>query len=264
MLIALSGFFVSYFVFRLVDLAYALYYRKPLYVYVHLLPKHLPSAQKLLLLQYSGFYRSLTPKLQKYFEHRVVLFLQRTKFVPKDISEVTDEMKIRIASTAVMLTFGFRDSRLKLLKYVIVTPSTYFSPLTNAKHKGEFMPKRKSLVLSWSDFVEGNENKNDAINLGIHEFTHVLQLNSEKYSNLSAIIFIDSYKELLKRIAADVDLRDNIVASELFRAYAYTDPNEFLAVLLETFMERPEIFNEQFPYVYKLVRQMLNFRFPGY
>ena len=52
------------------------------------------------------FYKKLSPKKKIYFEHRVATFIEKYTFHGKEGLQVTDEMKILIAATAVMLTFG--------------------------------------------------------------------------------------------------------------------------------------------------------------
>ncbi|MNE98397.1 Protein MtfA [compost metagenome] len=52
-----------------------------------------------------------------------------------------------------------------------------------------------------------------------------------------------------------------LISKEYFRAYAYENQFEFLAVVLEHFFESPEIFQKEFPELYERVRRMINFTF---
>ena len=52
--------------------------------------------------------------------------------------------------------------------------------------------------------------------------------------------------------------------SKYFRSYAYTNQYEFIAAVIESFIESPAEFRGQFPQVYDKVKQMLNFNFAGY
>jgi Mlc titration factor MtfA (ptsG expression regulator) len=51
-----------------------------------------------------------------------------------------------------------------------------------------------------------------------------------------------------------------LVASNYFRFYAYTNQVEFLAVILEHFFETPQVFKKEFPELYSNVRDMINFK----
>ena len=52
---------------------------------------------------------------------------------------------------------------------------------------------------------------------------------------------------MLDQIITILQLKDQLVKSEYFRDYAYTNQFEFLAVLTENFIETPEDFKYQFP-----------------
>jgi Mlc titration factor MtfA (ptsG expression regulator) len=186
------------------------------------------------------------------------------QFALKGIMSVADAKKaVDIGATAIMLTFGMRNYYLGILDRVIIYPNTYYSNITAAYHKGEFNPRLKALVISWKDFKEGYADTTDNLNLGIHEFTHILQLNSKKFRDVSASIFSDGYTEI-EQILKDDLYRNNLVASDYFRNYAYTNKYEFLAVLIENFIETPKDFKMNFPQLYSKVRQMLNYNFAGY
>jgi Mlc titration factor MtfA (ptsG expression regulator) len=119
-------------------------------------------------------------------------------------------------------------------------------------------------VLSWEDFKKGYEIGTDNLNLGIHEFGHAIHLNSIKERDVSSTIFSDSFKELSKILATDESLRKNLVNSGYFRKYGFTNQFEFLAVTIESFIETPDDLKNQFPDIYRVVKQMLNFNFAGY
>lgn len=156
----------SYFqliVFRIIEPAYVLAFKKTLFLHVYPLLKKLESEQKLVLENYFPFYNRLNLKKKKYFEHRVKEFISKYEFVGKDI-EITEFMKILIAGTYVMLTFGLRRYLIELFSRIVVYPSSYYSSSNDAYHKGEFNPRMKAIVFSWEDYLLGHETSNDNIN----------------------------------------------------------------------------------------------------
>jgi len=243
---------------------YAERYKKPFFIRQKLFKNRLTKAQKCILKQQFSFYSLLKLKDQKYFEHRVATFIKSKNFVGRKEFEITDEVLVLISSTAVMLTFGFRDYLIELIENIIVYPSEFYSQLNDNFHKGEFNPQFKTLVFSWEDFLEGYDIVNDNVNLGIHEFAHAIHLNSLKGEGISATIFNDGYNELIAHLSNDKLLRDNLIKSEYFRDYAFTNQYEFVAVIIETFFESPNLLRQQFPVIYYKTRQMLNFNFAGY
>ncbi|WNH10922.1 zinc-dependent peptidase [Thalassobellus suaedae] len=177
---------------------------------------------------------------------------------------ITEEQQVLISATAVMLTFGFRDFYIGLISKIVIYPEAFYSQTNDAYHKGEFNPKLKALVISWKDFQEGYRINNDNLNLGIHEFTHAIHLNSIKERDVSSIIFKDSFKELSILLNSMNGLKERLIKSEYFRGYAYTNQFEFLAVVIENFIETPQDFRSEFPLIYSKIKQMLNFSFGGY
>lgn len=118
-------------------------------------------------------------------------------------------------------------------------------------------------MLSWEDFEEGFRIEDDNLNLEIHEFTHAIHLNSMKRSDTTSVVFSDGFSELL-RLLSNEDLVTDIKNSGFIRDYAFTNEFEFLAVVVENFIESPREFKSKFPSLYKKIQQMFNFRFAGY
>lgn len=191
-------------------------------------------------------------------------FIKDKKFIGRENLEVTAEMRILISATAVMLTFGFRDYFIGLIDKVFIYPQQFYSLANDNYHKGEFNPRLETLVFSWEDFKKGFMIDNDNLNLGIHEFAHAMHFNSIKERDVSSTIFVDSFKEITNLLSNDEKLRERIINSEYFREYCYTNQYEFLAVIIETFIETPQEFRNQFPEIYDKTKQMLNFNFTGY
>ncbi|WP_157841073.1 zinc-dependent peptidase [Neotamlana nanhaiensis] len=246
------------------ETAYVIKFRKPFYNHLYLRLKRLKPEEKLILENNFSFYKRLNKKEQRYFEHRLHKFLDEKDFVGRDDLIITTEMRVLISATAVMLTFGFRDFYIDIISRIVVYPKIFYSTSNKTYNKGEFNPRLKSLVLSWDDFKKGYAINNDNINLGIHEFTHAIQINSLKSRDVSSVIFTDSFSELSKLLNTNKRLKNNLMASNYFRKYAFTNQFEFLAVAIETFIETPKDFRNQFPEVYRKIKQMLNFNIAGY
>lgn len=263
-LFAILAYIFLYFAFKMIEMGYVLFYKKPLYIHFYLFLRHLEYSQKALLKSKFSFYTKLSKKEKKYFEHRLASFIIDKDFIGRDGISITEEMKVLISATAVMLTFGFRDYHIGLISKIVVYPSKFYSNTSKVYHKGEFNPRLRALVLSWDDFEQGFNITNDNLNLGIHEFTHAIHLNSIKERDVSSTIFIDTFKDLSVLLSEQEVLRSKLMSSKYFRKYAYTNQFEFLAVAIEHFIETPQDFKSQFPEVYFKVKQMLNFNISGY
>lgn len=244
-----------------IELFYSFFAKRPIFVHFYVYKRKLKPNQLAILKQEFSFYNRLDSKRKRYFEHRIAVFLKKKSLEGKDGFVITEEVKILVAATAIMLTFGFRNYLIQFVKRIIVYPTAYYSAFSKTHNKGEFNPRLKTLVLSWDNFIEGYRIEDDKLNLGIHEFAHAIHFNSLKSEDINSIIFVDTFNELRTRLNKDAILKKRLEKSNLLRDYAFTNDSELLAVLLETFIESPKEFRKQFPSIYDLVKQMLNFKF---
>jgi Mlc titration factor MtfA (ptsG expression regulator) len=232
---------------------------KPFYIHFYPVKLDLPIPKHQVLKNHFAFYNRLSPKQQQYFRHRIVKFIRKYKFISKEDLEITDEMKIIIAATAVKLTFGMRKYLVDVFDKIIVYPKAYFSTVNEVWHKGEFNPRMKAIVFSWEDFMEGIQNENDNYNLGLHEFTHAIHFHGKKSDDISALLFVRKFNKIIHFIAQP-EMQKRLEKANYLRSYAYTNQFEFIAVLMEHFFETPDEFKRDFPELYDKVRKMINFQ----
>ena len=246
------------FVVNTLESLYVFVFNKPIFVHLYFIKKKLPKYKKDFL-QDVSFYRKLTPKYQRYFEHRLVQFMRNYDFIERDGFRLTPEAKVLIASSYVKLTFGMRKFTSSTFNKIIVYPSSYYSAITQQYHKGEFNPGLKLVVFSWEDFLLGEIITNDNINLGIHEFTHALTFHGKKSKDKSAKIFYRVFLEIIKFMKNPVN-SSAIIESNYFRDYANTNALEFLSVIMEHFFETPVELKQKFPELYFKIERMLNYK----
>lgn len=258
-LLLFGALLLVFIVFRIIEPAYMMVFNKPLYLYFYLIPRKLTANQKQILENEFPFYRKLSDRKKIYFGHRVKEFISHYRFIGKEELLVTDEMKIVIAGTYTMLTFGMRDYLIDLFKTIIIYPSVYFSNASRQFHKGEFNPMMKVVAFSWEDFILGHKTTNDNLNLGLHEFSHVLHFYCMRSNSPSAIIFFDEFNEVVKYYK-DENCIKKLAESGYFREYAYENQFEFVSVVLEHFFETPHIFKSKYPELYQNVSSMINFK----
>lgn len=201
------------------------------------------------------FYQKLPPRSKQSFERRVAFFISSKKFIPRQMDHVTWEMKVLISASAIQLTFGFPKVNLSWFRYILVFPDTFYSQANQQHHKGEVNPKAKTIVLSWKYFVEGYLTT-DGRNLGLHEMAHALRLENrimnEEYNFLDADT-LDQW-ELRARHTME-EIRNG--REDFFRQYGATNNEEFFAVAVENFFERPMEFNEKHPKTYRTLCRLL-------
>lgn len=224
-------------------------------------PKKLNSEQIKIIETHSNFYKRLSPKHKKSYEHRVAKFLKRHPFIGRDNLPITEDIKIAIATTAVKLTFGLEGYEFNSFDKILVYPSFYFSRINQDHHIGEFNPQLKLLIFSWEHFKESLFDKRDNLNLGIHEFSHALVYEILFYSsnnnNATDNNFREKY-EKIKYLFHQEQFMASIKEVGYLRAYAYENVMEFVAVCLEHYYETPEEFKEKLPVLYTTIEEMIN------
>ncbi len=258
--IVLLGF--GFFLFRVFENWYASTFNKPLFRHF-LVFRNIPKVQQQVLENEFYFYSLLSSKHKRQFRHRVATFIAGKQFVGRDNLVVTERMKTLIAAVGCMLSFGRKNFEYDLIKYVLVYPEEFYSEANQTYHKGEFNPRQKALVFSWKDFENGYRINDDNLNLGIHEFMHAMQLESKKSRDIDATRFAKQFQNILKRLTHQ-EVKDKLDETRYFRAYAFTNQYEFMAVLAEYFIESPTDFKDHFPELYDHTQKLLNFRFAGY
>jgi hypothetical protein len=197
----------------------------------------------------------LSNALKRRFEARLISFIIRKKFIPRNFSEVTEEMKIRISASAVQLTFGLPEIYLSHFDYIIIYPDRYYSEINKTYHQGEVNPRYRAIVLSWKDF-DDTSSINDGRNLGLHEMAHALHLENT--------IRNDEFEFLPEKALKNWDIackeEIKMIRSGLntfFRSYAGTDEFEFFASAVEVFFENPTAFQNSKPALYQLLTELL-------
>ena len=246
-------------IFKFLEYAFGLVFGKPFFVHFCPFPKKIsPNARHFLNTQFQ-FYIRLSDKKKIYFEHRIACFLDKYEFIGRENFVITEEMKVYVAATYTMLSFGMRKYLCEVFDKIIIYPSIYFSMITKQYHKGEFNPNTKAVVFSWEDFQKGFDISSDNLNLGIHEFAHVLHHQGNRSNFGSAVLFSRMYSQINKEVS-EVTFREQLIQSHYFRIYAFTNQFEFLAVILEHYFETPLEFEMRFPDLYKKVSLMLNMK----
>ena len=240
--------------------------RKPPFRHIYFRKRKLDRKSQHILKTEFSFYSKLGKKEQSYFEHRVATFIKHHSFEGRSGLVVDDKIRVLVSATAVMLTFGYRNYFIKTVNRFIIYPEAFYSTTNKDYHKGEFNPGLRAIALSWEDFLIGYDISNDNFNLGIHEYVHAMHfdLGHKANNTANAVIFMNTYTELRNFLDDNDNYKKRLVASKYLRDYAYTNQFEFVAVLIESFMETPQEFKSQFPEIYNYVKQMLNFNFAGY
>lgn len=219
---------------------------------IYILSYHISisAEQRAILSRHFPYYNHLNKSKKEKFERRLRVFIINKQFVPRQMNEVTEEMKVLISATAIQLTFGLEFSYFTQFNRILVYPNSYYSEISKRYHNGEVNPKLKLIVISWKSFMEGLSNPTNGRNLGLHEMAHAIKLEDRVYP----LIRRTGWREWFKQAQYHIESGDR---AGLFREYAFTNYHEFFAVAVENFFERPVDFQAVKPDLYAIMVYML-------
>lgn len=205
------------------------------------------------------YYKHLSPEERKNFEWRAFYFLDTTSIEFRGFTgtELINQNAVRylIASVATQMSLFLTEDCFDAFHKIIIYPDDYYSKITKQYHKGETNPSAGYIILSYPSFKKGFETTQDGINLLMHELAHALWLENKFFDYE---IFEPQAMLRYERVA-EVELAsmDNS-ESHFLRPYARTNKEEFFAVAVENFFERPAALKKTLPQLYAAMVQLLN------
>lgn len=203
-----------------------------------------------------SYYDRLPEHMKIKFLIRVRRFVRSKEYIGRENLEVTDEMKIMIAASAIQLTLGLEKYTLDHFEKILIYPEKFLSTVTGEYHIGEANTKG-ILVISWADFKKGYAFKDDTYNVGLHEMAHALDL--EKRLGDDADEFFTMYYPTWNYFAKEeFEKMQDENHSSFLRSYAATNQQEFFAVCVEHFFEASKSFRENLPQLYSHLCILLN------
>lgn len=201
------------------------------------------------------YYAQLDRTARREFDQRVTDFINDKEFHGRGI-EVTREMKLMLAGSAVQVTFGLEPLLLMHFSRIVVYPDQYRNRPQSHLHLGEVNPGMRVIAISWKHFLQGYAEPTDARNVGLHEMAHALWFENRIPNAETGFL---SNKLLLewRQLAEDESARIRSGEDRFFREYAATDQAEFFAVAVEYFFEKPVVYRAALPELYECMVQLL-------
>ena len=246
-------FYILIFIVIVIFVIYAFSKSKPKKV------EEVPSHWHDVLIKKVLFYKKLSLEDQIFFRKRMALFLSEINIEGVN-TEIEELDKILIASSGIIPVFGFPNWSYNNLSSIIVYPDSFnkdlqFSDKDEDKRilgmvgTGRF---NNQMILSKKAIRLAFNNKTDKHNTPVHEFVHLLDKMDGKIDGIPEFLFGKEYitpwlKLMYKEMKAINDDASDI------RKYGGTSEAEFFAVASEYFFERPKLFKQKQPELYKML-----------
>lgn len=211
-----------------------------------------PEPWRRLLQQWCDHYDRLPPDLRARFEDDVRLFLADTRITGIEV-EVTDELRLLVAASAVTLSLGWPDFDWDGLSEVLLYPQDFGRDYSfEVKELSGQAHAWGTVILSVPSLRESFAHADDGYHVGLHEFAHLLDMERGEFDGIPAGFPAGRVREWLELVESEMDrLRRGKSAID---TYGSDEPPEFLAVAVEAFFERPLEVRRRHRELYALLR----------
>lgn len=227
----------------------------------NLLATPLTDRQRAIVQQEVPLIRRLPAEYRGPLEGKINLFLNQVQFVGRGGLEVSEEMELSIAAQACLLVVNI-DQWYKNLRTILIYPGAFKSH--QKERSGYVVTERETVrtgeswlrgpvVLSWADSEQGVLDDRDGHNVVLHEFAHQIDnlsghtdgaplMNKGQSFAEWARVFIEAYERHVRAVE-----RGHHTVIDPYGAEGH---QEFFAVSVEVFFEKPQALKQAEPEVY--------------
>lgn len=209
-----------------------------------------------------SFYAQLSKVDRKIFLDRIGIFLAdiRITEVDKDVAE--KETCLYVASSAIIAYWGLPYWNYGELEEVLVYPSNFNMDNTlnelgrvgGKVYHGGLMDK--TMILSLPELEKGFEINNDKKNVGVHEFTHLLDKSDGSIDGIPPFMEKEERKIWLNIMEREMKKINN--DSSTIPDYGGVDKTEFFAVVSEYYKECPKLLKIKHRELYDILDDYYN------
>lgn len=213
--------------------------------------------------------RKLPKDLRGALEGKINLFLDQVDFIGCDGLDVTEDMQVSIAAQACLLVVN-TDQWYDNLTTILVYPGAFKSK--QRRHSGYVVTEqeiirsgeswnRGPVILSWAHSQRGALNDHDGRNVVFHEFAHQLDDLSGATNGVPVLSNGQSFGEwetaFLNGYKTHVHAVENGKPT-VIDPYGAEGHEEFFAVSVEVFFERPHALKSSDPAIYEQLSKLFH------
>jgi Mlc titration factor MtfA (ptsG expression regulator) len=207
------------------------------------------------------FFVALNDEKKTRFRHLVQIFLDEIQ-ITGIRTEVDETTRVLVAASAAIPIFGFHDWEYHRLREVLIYPDAFDDAYQSHGGADENILGMVGLhhlsgvmILSKPALLAGFANQDDAKNVGVHEFAHLVERGANEYGlppEVPWMVVRQWVRYVARELARPSRHRAHV------SAYAYTNEHEYFAVLAEYFFTSPELLKRRDPALYALLRGMFH------
>lgn len=201
-------------------------------------------------------YDRLPEPLRARFEADLRLFLAEKRITGVAV-EVSEELRVLVAASAVTLSLGWPDYEWDQLAEVLLYPQDFDRDygFDSEELAGEAHPWG-TVILSVPALEESFDDPDDAYHVGIHEFAHLLDVDQTHFDGIP--VGLDPARHAQWVALAEREMQRLRRGKSVLDDYGAEDPVEFLAVAVEAFFEAPLALRQRHRELYAILAEYFN------
>jgi Mlc titration factor MtfA (ptsG expression regulator) len=209
-------------------------------------------------LEHVGYYVALDGVERRRFERDVAIFLDQVEVTGVGTT-VNDGVRLLVASSAVMLTFGRPGWVLTDVPEILVYPTPFDERFRRASrhvdaYAGMMVP-RNAVALSKSALIWSFRH-DEPYHVGLHEFAHFLDMEDGRFDGVPRGLGGGAHRRW--QMLIDDELARVRRGDSALDEYAGTNEAETFAVAVEHFFKAPDRLRRRHPDLYEALRDYLN------
>jgi Mlc titration factor MtfA (ptsG expression regulator) len=210
-----------------------------------------PDAARKLLLETYDHYDRLPPDWRRRFEDDVRIFVAEKRITGVGV-DVTEELRLLVAASAITVSLGWPDHDWDQLTEVLLYPQDFDRDYRFGGNElaGEAHPWG-TVILSVPSLRQSFDDPDDGFHVGIHEFAHLLDVAHGHSEGIPLGLDVRDSGEWVDIAAREMErLRRG---KSVLDDYGADDPVEFLAVAVEGFFEMPLLLRKRHRELYAVL-----------
>lgn len=208
------------------------------------------------------FYSKLNAGDKKIFEDRIGLFV--TDILITEIGkEIPDRaVCLYVASSAVIAFWGLPYWNYGKLSEVLVYPQNFnednsidvHGNVLGKVHQGGLMDT--TMILSLPALIHGFTNHNDKSNVGVHEFSHLIDKADGEIDGVPVGMNMAERKHWIELCTSE--MAEILKGHSDINPYGATNKGEFFAVIMEYYKENPVLLSRKHPELFEMLDKFFN------
>jgi Mlc titration factor MtfA (ptsG expression regulator) len=220
-----------------------------------------PASWEQALQSHVAFFLALPAHEKERFRLLVKVFLDEVR-VTGIRTEVDDTIRVLVAASAVIPIFGFHDWEYHRLGEVLVYPDSFGEEYQRSGNADANIlgmvglhKLRGVMILSKPSLLAGFDGASTKDNVGIHEFAHLVEIEEVEHG-LPPEVPWQAVKHWVQYVAGELSHSPRNRSS--IPDYAYTNEQEFFAVLAEYFFKSPGLLEKREPQLYAMLQEVFH------